>query len=798
MQLRLQISGIDVSSFALLQSTEISQELSNRLATAKVKFLVQGVGSLYDLSEYDESTYASLIAGLVTNLAEVIITNTDDDSKVFAGYITKISYDRISKQDVFYEVDCTSYGLTLDTTVVNQTFTSTTDRAIIQAVCAGTGITATNANIAVLASLSDFEAKDISVRQVLDDLCELTGAEWFVDFDKNLKYRTATAVAAPFNFSDQSFAWNIESYSTDFTIPANRVKVIGGLTSGGTDLTYTANDTASQATYGIQAATVVDRNLRIPALLELRANVELARRAFPEQSGTIRYTRDGLSIGEYVEIVSPAHGLNGNFAIRKLTMRQIANADTEYMLEFGAYRPDLSSMLAKLNRASKESTKIPQGIPPPSSVDGGMIQTGTINATHIGSVNASAITGLIDAANIGTINASSITGSITSGQIGSVNAAVITGAIISSQVADGLINDLSKLAANLRPIPQLASAPSLPDTNYPANSFYYNTSNSTFYQNVSGTWTATTEGTAVSGKLQYFNLGSIKASNINGLIAAAQIGSVNASAITGSITSSQIASVAASSITGSITSSQIASVSASSITGTISAAQISSVNASSISGSITSTQIGSINATTITVNQLQDSQIASIGAGKITAGTITASVSMTSPNITSTSGSGTITLSSGTITSVFGSSTATLGQGFLSVVNSSASTSSNLSAGQLNFIASGIGRAVISGGSSPEIYLTNSGGSTVVYLNSSEVNLAVPLKISSNTVINTSGVFTGNGVNCPSYGVAASGFNPNNGTQYFGQTATVVGSFTIGGIPRTNLVFVGGALVSYS
>jgi hypothetical protein len=70
--------------------------------------------------------------------------------------------------------------------------------------------------------------------------------------------------------------------------------------------------------------------------------------------------------------------------------------------------------------------------------------------------------------------------------------------------------------------------------------------------------------------------------------------------------------------------------------------------------------------------------------------------------------------------------------------------------------------------------------------------------VGSTQVINTSGQFVGLGIAMPSYGISASGFNPYSGTQYFGQTWNVVGTFTISGVPYTTLIFKGGVLVSAS
>lgn len=104
--------------------------------------------------------------------------------------------------------------------------------------------------------------------------------------------------------------------------------------------------------------------------------------------------------------------------------------------------------------------------------------------------------------------------------------------------------------------------------------------------------------------------------------------SVSATKITGQITAGQIQSIQADQITGAILSDQIQSLAVAKLDGQITASQIDSVNSTDIVGQIISTQIGSINATTITVNQIQDSQIAGIGAGKITAGSITAAISI--------------------------------------------------------------------------------------------------------------------------------------------------------------------------
>ena len=211
--------------------------------------------------------------------------------------------------------------------------------------------------------------------------------------------------------------------------------------------------------------------------------------------------------------------------------------------------------------------------------------TGTLTAYDIGSVNASAINGLIIASQIQSVNASAINGQITSTQIASVSATSISGTITSSQI--------DKLNA-----------------------------------------------TQINGQLTATQIAAVNAGSITGSIIATQIASVNATAITGAIKANQIESVNATAISGAITASQISTVNATSIQGSITASSISSVNATSIVGAIAATSITAINATNVTLTGLwQDGQIAGINASKLTAGTITATIRITSPDIVAT-GSG--------------------------------------------------------------------------------------------------------------------------------------------------------------
>jgi hypothetical protein len=717
MELVIYVNDTDYSDAARLESTSIRKEISGRVSTASVTFQLENItqNALYDSAQYDSGVYG-------VDVRELNDIRLEDSLGTvhFAGIVSKVEYERLSDKLILVKADCNDYTTILDRTVIAAaTFTGQSDRAILQSLI-GTyaqTLTALTANVEVIVASMDFEVKDETLRQAVERLCELTGGEWRVDYARAFRYFSDSIAPAAFGLSTApdeatTFPYDLVSYVRDSTNPINRCTVLGGFLPGGTEISITYNDPVSQSLYGVRAFTIIDREIQTAAEATLRATATVQRYAYPEISGSIRMWTDGLDVGQALPIIHGEYAIDDTFLIRSISLTWLTQSETQYDLEFGAPPLDLERLLRQIDARSRRATSAPEALPVDGSVTDASIGIGGLTAGVIGSVNANNIIGLIDAGQIGSVNAAviagtitsgqigsvaagTITGAIVSGQIGSVAATTITGAIISSQVADDLIDRLSLFNSAFRPIPIFPSAPSLPDTNYPTGSFYYNTTSGLWYENVAGTWTLSSESSAVTGKLNFYHVGVMNANSIVGLIAAGQIGSitagqitgaiiasqissVNASAITGSITatqistvnasaiqgtitstqigsvaastitgtitSGQIASVAASTITGTITSTQIASVAASTITGTLTSSQIGSVSAGSITGTISAGQIGSINAATITIGTIADSQVGSVGAGKITAGTISASITMTSPTLVITSGSVTVNI----------------------------------------------------------------------------------------------------------------------------------------------------------
>lgn len=384
MNLHVSIAGNDVTALTLFQTT-IEKNSSDAISTAELTFRRD-----YDsLSRYDDgvSRYGTARYGFrPVEMQEVVLTD-DSATRQFAGYITAIERRNVQGNITDFVCQCSDYGLLLDRYTVNETYLNRSDQEIIVLAFSGlSDITVNPSNIATLVGdLGTFEAKDITLRELMERICELTGGEWRVDYTGNLRYYASGAIAAPFGLSDEpngttTFPHGITSLNRDFRAAANRITVLGGLTSGGAEITSTANSLESQGKYSrIISATVTDRNIFDQTGADLRAATELAQRAFPATTGTLKTYKDGLDVGQSITITNKPYGISQSFLIRSIRVSFIRGGDaldlgdgteyrSEYDIGFGDKQSSLVSSLRRFERRTKPSTSIPVAIPPDLSV----------------------------------------------------------------------------------------------------------------------------------------------------------------------------------------------------------------------------------------------------------------------------------------------------------------------------------------------------------------------------------------------------------------------------------------------
>jgi len=623
MNAEILINGVDATDLALLEQTRISYDSSRNIATATVAFIGESPGSAarYDEARYDEDHYS---LGLAELQVVTIRDGRDHRTKLFEGQIYGLDLKQSDAADtpVLWVCDLNDYGSWLDRSIAwDDTFAvpmPTSDQTLIVALVGKFCPQISTAHVgSILPVILNAEWKGKTLRQVLDDTAALSGGVWWVDFDGQLWYGAAEdAPAAPYGLSTSpdyaaTFPVRVDGYKRDFSNPVNHAYIRGGQNGSGILAEADYKDPVSIEQYGEYSYFEQNDQITETYDAELKAKTAVLQYAYPVEQGSFTVWTDDLKLGQRVQIQEDALGIDGAYIIRSLNLTWKSKELVEYQANFGAAQPDLVTYLRLIDqrarwKSANQGTK--PGPPAPGSVTDASIASGGLSAQSIGSVAAGAIVGQLSAGQIDTVSANSIRGFIEAGQIGTVNATSIQGVVVSDQLANGIIDDLSKYADALRPIPILDAFPALPADNYPPNSFFFNNATGHFYQVAASGTSYTDAGTdpnTLTGAMKFYQVGKVAAQNITGLILAAQIGSITAGQITGAIQAAQIGAV-----------------NASTIQGKVSATQIDTITANQISTAIQAGQIGSINGAVINVGTVGDSAIAAISGGKITAGSV--------------------------------------------------------------------------------------------------------------------------------------------------------------------------------
>ena len=233
MRIRAALDGTDISYAVLIESLSIRQDSREAISTAELTLRdTAAMSARYDIARYDQDRYASAIE--IREWQQLAISDQDTGQLLFAGFVLSIGREQESNR-IRYKLAASDWGILFERTLVTQTWPANTpDSTIVTDVLAYVpGITAGTIVTQIL-NLGALEAKDQRIRDVLDQVCELTGSEWSVSYDGKLNYYRIGSVIAPFALSDSpngttTVAYQIENYENDFSDAANRVLALGGL-----------------------------------------------------------------------------------------------------------------------------------------------------------------------------------------------------------------------------------------------------------------------------------------------------------------------------------------------------------------------------------------------------------------------------------------------------------------------------------------------------------------------------------------------------------------------------------------
>lgn len=160
---------------------------------------------------------------------EVIVTLADG-TILFGGYVVTVQMGKQATGGVLIKINCVDYTYILDRNLAHISYTSQTDAAIFAALvnryCSGLGVT--TANVIEGVTINSIKFNYIQLSQAMRKICELTGRNWYIDYEKDIHYFPLTTDAAPFNITSATATYSDLEISKDTSQLKNRVYVRGG------------------------------------------------------------------------------------------------------------------------------------------------------------------------------------------------------------------------------------------------------------------------------------------------------------------------------------------------------------------------------------------------------------------------------------------------------------------------------------------------------------------------------------------------------------------------------------------
>lgn len=470
MMLRIEVDGTPIS--AVLDSVTIERELNGRTSKAAFKMRVgaeAAIGAenaIYDTAVYDTDSY---YPALPSQQSEVIIYNADTEEKKFRGTVVNISREIKSAAFQFWAVTCAGLEYLLENVTVNDEWTATKPRAIIQDAFGSLlpEILTTNATVEDLGEAIDLKAKDMTLRALLDRLAEIADAEYYVTPEKELVFRAAGSVDAPFGFDGSpdlatTYAYDSITSERDSVGFANRVIALGGFFGTlGAELRSQADNMASQTSLGrVVEAIVTARDINNQEALDLFAQIELETRGGVQEYVKLRTFHGGpvaarnipdtLDVGMVVPVQSVAGGILGDFKIQSIAYKLKTPTWTVVELALGDYKRKLHESQRRLEKI-RVNPLVPPVPPPPDSITNEMVNNVNfskvvmdvlIQSSDINTINFAQVTGVtITDSMITSVSFSKVTGTVT------VAASNITGSLNFSQVNSATVSITNSMLA---------------------------------------------------------------------------------------------------------------------------------------------------------------------------------------------------------------------------------------------------------------------------------------------------------------------------------------------------------------
>jgi hypothetical protein len=166
-----------------------------------------------------------------------VVVIYDGSTKIFGGRIAQIAETVLNDADgLIYTLQCVDFTIDLDSLLVSQTYTDMSVQDIIADFISNNAPDFTYVNVVASFVVPKIVFNQVPISQCLKQLADMLRYDWYVDPDKDIHFFSKYTNAAPYNLTDTSGNYLVDSFERDLdgTQIANQVIVRGGLYDGAT------------------------------------------------------------------------------------------------------------------------------------------------------------------------------------------------------------------------------------------------------------------------------------------------------------------------------------------------------------------------------------------------------------------------------------------------------------------------------------------------------------------------------------------------------------------------------------
>jgi hypothetical protein len=234
MAITLTIDGEDLTGLMLVETLQISDRLNERNTCSFDLREPSGASLLVDdAGAYLVTDGGDYIGTGVRPVVGSIVTVQDGATVVFAGTVDGISQETLDRREALrIAVDCVDYNQLADRRLVAEAFVTPGQtlgdivRALVATYLTEFSVADTYVEDGPIVDRAIFNYQTVS--EAFQELAELTGYAWFIDYDKALHYFARETNAAPYSLTETSANWGNLTVTRDRTSYRNRQFVRAG------------------------------------------------------------------------------------------------------------------------------------------------------------------------------------------------------------------------------------------------------------------------------------------------------------------------------------------------------------------------------------------------------------------------------------------------------------------------------------------------------------------------------------------------------------------------------------------